>query len=156
MVKIKRKYSDDVKKLILNEYKSSKRKTSLRQLEKHYKIGCGNGATIRYWLLQSKHNKSKLKVKENKKRPRILTKHEINIYVKQKIDKCNVNSEPINYVSLYRELPTKIKRKISLRSIQRYGKNILHAKPKQVVTRTLHECKYKNIIYLYMLFCKFY
>jgi transposase len=150
MVKFKSYYSPQLKQLVVDKFLSSQPKKSFRKIEREFEVGNGNGKTVGRWVKQYNGNIFSLMPIEHKGRPTNLTKHQVNFHIKNKIDKKNKRARPINYSTLYDSLPKKIRKQISLRQVQRIGRETLKGRKQKCVKRTLDECSILMHIVLFL------
>jgi len=142
-------YSSSEKERVVNYYNQNKPNCSFRSVAKKFNLRGGH-ELVRRWY----KNRRSLETKLKPGRPTILSRREISNHIQTKIRAANRSSTPIHYTSLLNSVNTATNKKISLRTLQRYGKRILGAKQKRTVKRTVEQCENsRTIVYHnYLLF----
>jgi transposase len=140
MTTISRYYDITYKQSVVNYYIKYQTNISFGHVARQFNIK-GGESTVRRWYNQ-RHS---LKTKPRSGRPSILTKDQIDTYIKKKITEKNRSSEPIHYTQLLPIIKRATKKNPSLRTVQRYGKEKGGIKMKRTIKRTVDEC---NIIYI--------
>jgi len=128
---------------VCNYYRTHLPFCSLRSVSQRYGLSQG-GNTLKNWLSKWNYKCNSLRDRPKKGRPPILSMKLVKKYVGKPIKKKNLAAEPAHYNSMLHEVRRKTKKKISRRTLNRYGLEKLGIKEKTVIKRTLHECKFIN------------
>jgi transposase len=139
-----RYYSSTEKHRILTQYRLRERGAGFASLAKNFSIQ-GGERTIRRWYAQWDGTPSSLKQQPRSGRPPILTQREINQHIAAPIRRSNRKPQAIHYTDIHATVQEKTGKKMSLRTIQSYGKEKLQAKKKSTNKRTHSESKLTNI-----------
>lgn len=101
----------------------------------------GGAEVVRRWHQQWNGSAASLQEKKSTGRPRILTRAEVQGVVATPIRQKNRSHQPVHYNQLQPEVEEKTGKQVSVRTIQRYGKEELKGKLKHGKKRTCDECK---------------
>lgn len=132
-----------LKQFILTKYRPNCRGKGFHALAQQYGIK-GGGQTIKNWYDRWDGTAASLEHKRGAGRPTILSSEEVKQYITTPIKKKNRKSEPVHYTDLLRPLQEKTGKKVSLRTIQRYGKENEGINSRNTKKRTAHERKYTD------------
>jgi uncharacterized protein (UPF0248 family) len=135
------KYTPEYKHSILLQYRPHTPGSGFDSLATANNIA-GGGSTIQRWY---KHWNKKVKSLHHKAgagRKTILTKQEINKYILTPIKKANKKLKAIHYTDLIHNVQESTGKEISLRTIQKVGKEILMIKDKKTIPMTEIESNY--------------
>jgi hypothetical protein len=132
-----------LKQHILTQYRRNCRGRGFKELAQKYGIK-GGGRAIKYWYDRWDGTPASLEHKSGAGRPTILSSEEVKQYITTPIKKKNRKSEPAHYTDIIRPLQEKTGKKVSLRTIQRYGKENEGINLRNTKKRTVHERKYAD------------
>jgi transposase len=144
-----KQFSADVKHSILLEYRPHTTTHSFSALAARHNIG-GGERTVRNWFKRWNGIVESLKHKKGYGRPRALTLTHSKQYILTPVIKANRKHHAIHYTQLIAPLQQKLKKKVSIRTIRRYGKEMHQIKGNRTNIRTPWECKYTHIILLHL------
>lgn len=105
----------------------------------------GGARTVQRWLERWDGTPASLEEQPRTGRPRVLNKAEVSRQVRAPILAANRAHRAIHYTDLLPEVRQKTGKELSLRSLQRYGKEELGAKQRRGKKRTADECKCNRI-----------
>jgi transposase len=131
----------EYKQFILTKYRRNSRGFGFAALAQQYGIA-GGGRTIQRWYEQWNGTAASLQHKYGAGRPPLLNEEEVIQHITTPIQKKNRQSHPVHYTNLLRPLQEQTGKKISLRTIQRYGKKNARIKSKRTIKKTEWECKF--------------
>jgi transposase len=131
----------ELKQFILNQYRCKRHGSGFDALAQRYEIA-GGGKTIQRWYQQWDGTVESLKKKPGAGRPRLLEEAEITQHISIPIKRKNRRSQPIHYTDILRPLQEQTQKKISLRTVQRYGKENAEINSKRTIKKTKWECKF--------------
>lgn len=134
------KYTPNFKHKILMEYRRGDRGASFSVLARRHKIKGGKKA-IQYWYSQWKGTPNSLERRKGSGRKFILTPSQVDQYINKPILKKNKKHQAVSYPELMDTLHENSPSNISLRTVQRYGKQWVGIQCKTTIPRTLDECK---------------
>jgi len=133
--------SGEIKHAILLEYTPRTPGRSFAALATRHDIA-GGGEVVRRWHLQWDGTAASLQHKGGAGRPRSLSKAEVSRHVRAPILAANRAHRAVHYTDLVPSIQQKTGKEVSLRSVQRYGKEELGARDKHSKKRTAHESQY--------------
>jgi len=136
-------YSPQFKHHVLTMYAQSEPRPSLRSLARDYDIQ-GGDKVIRNWLHMWDGTPNSLKRQAGQGRHRILKPREVRACITEKIKALNRRPKAVHYTDLLQGHLAKTHKKVSLRTIQRIGKEEARIKVKQTVKRTVQECNFTH------------
>jgi hypothetical protein len=134
-------FNAEQKNMILTLYRHHDRSSSFSALARRFCIKGGKG-TVQRWHRRWNHDAASLLRKKGAGRPRILSKPQVTRYVRQPIQRSNRKHEPIHYSTLLPRVIDNSGKNLSLRTLQRYGKEDAHCRAKRTHIITVNECKY--------------
>ena len=134
--------SPNEKHNILTLYSNKAHNYSFKSLARQFNIN-GGGRTIQNWYERWNGTPQSLDRKRGSGRAPVLTSAEVNKCIKLPILYRNRNHRPIHYPEVFVNVKEKTKKQISLRTIQRIGKETLGVRNKRTKKRTAAECKPK-------------
>jgi hypothetical protein len=123
---------------ILMLYQSHDTTHTFKSLAHQYNIK-GGEKVIRNWYHQWNGTPQSLERKKGSGKTALLSSNDINNYIRTPIRNKNRSSKPIHYPQLLSSIHKKTGKKISLRTIQNYGKQKLGVKQKRTIKRTSKE-----------------
>lgn len=135
-----KQFTPELKHHILSQYQPYSRVNSFEALARRYAVQ-GGGATIQYWHSQWKGTAASLQHKQGAGRPRKLSRAQVSRHVERRIVAANQRHEPIHYTSMLPAVQAATHSDVSLRSLQRYGKEEKEVKHKHTKKRTASESK---------------
>ena len=141
MVSSHRYYSKDFKERVVKYYHDHRSSFSFTDVAKLFGVA-GGRMTVSRWYKQFLSYKKQVKTKERTGRPTLWSRAQMNKFITRKIKSKNRLHEPIHYTTLQQEMKEESEGKLSLRTIQRYGKEKLGIKNKPTITRTAQEYKF--------------
>ncbi len=149
------KYPSSFKQYILQQYTPYQYGNGFKSLANRYNIA-GGGRTVKNWYDRWDNTEISLKRKQGSGRTTILNERKIKTHVLNKIKNKNKEIKTIHYSDLKKSIEKKTNKSISLRTIQRYGKDRMGIKNVTKNKKTTKECKYTQISnltkYKYLLF----
>lgn len=135
---------------ILLEYSPHDETRSFAALSLRHHIKGGKG-TIQRWYSRWDHTPQSLQEKVRCGRPRLLSSTQVAQHVAAPIRNSNCAGRVIRYSKMLRQVQAATDKNISLRTLQRYGKEEAGAKQTRGKKRTATECKYIHIFNLLVL-----
>lgn len=136
--------SAEAKHHILLEYTPRDTSRSFSALARRHAVR-GGERTIRRWHQRWNGTLHSLERKDGSGKARILTAAEVNRHVRAPILAANRSHRAIHYTDLLPEVQRKTGKKISLRSLQQYGKEELAIKQRHTKKRTAGESECTRI-----------
>jgi len=136
-----REFTPQQKHSILSHYCAGVRGAGFDALARRFAVK-GGGSLIRSWYAAWDGTPASLQQKGGAGRPRILSRAEVSRHVRAPLLAANRAHRAIHYTTLLPALRAKTRKQISLRSLQRYGKEELGAKSKRSKKRTVDESEY--------------
>jgi hypothetical protein len=143
-------YSAEVKQEILSHYHKGQRGSGFAALARRFQVA-GGGGTISRCFDQWDGTIASLQQPQGVGRPPILQPADIQQHIGTVVQSHNRHHQSIHYPDLLQPVRAATHTSLSLRTLQRYGKQTLHIKNKFTKKRTLRECKSINIHTLYIL-----
>ncbi len=135
------KYSPQFKHNILMQYQPRAYKKGFKSLAIQHKIQ-GGAQTIKNWYDRWNGTVASLERRISSGRPTLLNTRQVKQYIGTPIRKKNQLHKKINYETIHQQIKTKISKSISLRTIQRYGKERLQITKRRTKKVMLQECKH--------------
>jgi transposase len=132
--------SADAKHAILLEYIPHSTTHSFAALALRHSIA-GGKQVVQKWHAQWNRSAASLKEKPRSGRPRILSRADVSRHVRAPILAANRAHRAVSYADLLPEVKRKTGKEISLRTLQRTGKEELGVKSKRTKKRTADESK---------------
>jgi transposase len=129
------------KHFILTQYRPRQHGSGFDALARRYGV-VGGGRTIKDWYDRWDGMVESLRRKAGAGRPRQLSSSEVQQYIIAPIREKNRRSHAVRYTDLLQPLQQKTGKKVSLRTIQRYGKKSGGIKSKRTIKKTKWECKF--------------
>jgi hypothetical protein len=133
-----KQFPPEQKHSILLEYSPHSRTHSFAALAVRHGVA-GGEQTIRRWHQQWDGTAASLQRKEGGGRPRALDRREVQQHIHTPILRANRAHKAIHYPTLLPPLHQKMGKEVSLRTVQRYGKEELRVKQKRGKKRTAEE-----------------
>lgn len=134
------KYSPNFKQNILTQYAPNQHQNGFHSLATRYKIP-GGASTIKRWYDRWNGSIESLNRKASSGRKPILNTQQIKQYIGNIVKKKNQNHQHINYYTIQQQIKQKTNKSISLRTVQRYGKEKLGIKKRRTKKYMNRECK---------------
>lgn len=125
---------------ILTHWSARRTGETLNQILALHDVTASRQAVVQ-WQRQWDGTVVSLQQKQKTGRPHKLSKAQISRHIAAPIRNANRASRPITYPKLLLQVQAATDTEISLRTIQRYGKEELGVKSKKGVKRTSDECK---------------
>jgi transposase len=138
------------KNFILTRYRPNCRGNGFEALAKQYGVK-GGAAAIKYWYDRWDGTPASLVRKPGAGRPPILSSKEVQQHITIPIRKKNRKFKPVHYTDILRPLQEKTGKKVSLRTVRRYGKENGGINSRNTIKRTAHERKYLHTTPLHFL-----
>lgn len=135
--------SAEAKHHILLEYSPRDATRTFAALARRHAVK-GGMRLIRRWYRQWDGTSASLQEKQRSGRPRILSRVEVNRHVRAPVLAANRAHRAIHYTDLLPEVQRKTGKKLSLRSLQQYGKKELAIRQKHTKKRTARESEYTH------------
>lgn len=130
----------ELKHFILSQYRSNTRGSGFDALAQKYSVA-GGGKTIQRWYEQWNGTADSLRRKPGAGRPHLLSEDEVHQHITTPIRKNNRRAKPVQYRDILAPLREETGKRVSLRTVQRYGKENADIKSKTSTTKTEWECK---------------
>lgn len=131
-------FTPELKHHILQQHRSDPREFSFAELARRYAVK-GGREVVREWWQRWNGSPASLMVKQRSGRPRLLSRAQINRHIRAPILAANRAHRAIHYTELLSAVRRKTRTGVSLRSLQRYGKDELGARDKHSKKRTADE-----------------
>jgi len=128
---------------ILTIYSSENNTHTLASLARQYSLQ-GGGRLIQNWYKQWNGTPQSLERKKGSGRPFVLTSQQVDKYIRMPIQNKNRSCKPVHYPQLHTSIQQKTGKQMSLRTIQKIGKEKLGVKQKRTKKRTAQESKQKQ------------
>lgn len=132
--------SADIKHHILLEYSPHSHTHNFAALAAKHGVA-GGGEVVRRWHAQWDGTPQSLERKPVAGRPRILSRAQVTRHIRVPILAANRAHRAVHYTQLLPRVRQSTGKQVTLRTIQRYGKEQLGAKDKQTTKRTADESK---------------
>jgi transposase len=142
MNSLSRYYDAVFKQRVVEYYLQNQPNLSFRYVANIFQIKGGH-ATVKRWFDRYNGTVSSLQQRYRSGRPPILNKQKINQYITEPIRSYNRRSHTIDYRQITNYVRQKTNINVSLRTVERYGKNA-GIKPMKSIKRTYTECEYKS------------
>jgi transposase len=133
----------EAKHHILLEYRPRDAAASFVALARRHGIK-GGSEVVRRWHQRWNRTVRSLQERHRSGRPRILTSREVQQHVRAPILAANRAATAIHYTELLPTVRRRTGKKISIRTLRRYGRKDLGARNKSTKKRTEDECKCGN------------
>ena len=131
-------FTPELKQHILQQHASNPRECNFAELARRYAVA-GGRKVVRDWWLAWDGSAASLHRKEGSGRERALTAAQVSRHVRAPILAANRAHRAISYTELLPAVRQKTGTEVSLRSLQRYGKEELGAKQRRSKKRTAAE-----------------
>jgi len=131
-------YTPQQKHTILSHYCAGSRDANFRALARRFAVE-GGGRTIERWHQRWDGTPQSLEHKQGAGRPRVLSKKEVQQYVRAPILRANRAHKAVHYPPLLTAVRTKTGKQIKLRTLQDYGKRELGVEQRRGRKRTADE-----------------
>lgn len=139
------KYTPAFKDRVLREYCVGNRDSSFRALARRFKIK-GGMSVIQRWYRRWKGTPLSLGRKKGSGGKRVLTSNEVQRYILRPIERKNKKHQAVHYPELKEPLERAVGHSVSLRTIQRRGKEEASIHGQSTIARTdLERTSYKHI-----------
>ena len=133
------KYTANFKHTVLLEYCPGIRGHSFRDLAHRFKVRGGHKAILG-WHRQWKGTPSSLERKKGSGRRALLTPKQVERLITKPIRRCNQNHVAVEYHELREAVEHEIGHSVSVRTLQRYGKERTDIHCESTIPRTEKEC----------------
>lgn len=137
-------FSPDLKQHILQQYRRHTRGAGFGALARRYHVR-GGKQTVQQWYARWDGTAASLQRKPGSGHPRALTAADISRHIRAPILAANRRHEAVHYTDLLEGVRRKTGKRVSLRTIRRYGKEQLAVKDKHTKKRTHNESECCNI-----------
>jgi transposase len=137
-------FSPGLKHRILSQYQPHCRGAGFGALAARYGVA-GGERTVRRWFAAWDGTPRSLQRKSGSGRPRALSGAQATRYIYKPIQRKNRAHRAVHYTQLLPTVRAGTGKAISLRTVQRYGKNLYSAKNKRTEKRTAQECEHTDI-----------
>jgi transposase len=131
----------ELKHFILTQYQYKRHGSGFDALAQRYGIA-GGGRTVKDWYDRWDGTIESLKRKPGAGRPRLLGEEEVTQHITTPIRKKNRQSQPVHYRDVLQPLRENTGKRVSLRTVQRYGKENEGMNLKRTIKKTKWECKF--------------
>ena len=122
--------SAEAKHHILLEYSAGDATRGFAELARRHAVQ-GGARTVRRWHRRWDGTPASLQHKQGAGRPRALTSRQVQLHVQRPINAANRAHRAVHYTELLPSVRQKTGADVSLRSLQRYGKEQLRARDKK-------------------------
>lgn len=136
---VKELFSAKQKAYIVSLYRPRNRAHSFSALALRFSVP-GRSRTVQRWYNQYNGTIGSLLHKKGQGRPRILSRSQVSRYVLQPIRRKNRSHTAIHYTDLISGIHSSTRKKPSLRTIQRYGKEDVEVRAKRTKKISIDEC----------------
>ena len=126
---------------ILLEYSPHDTTHNFAALARRHGIG-GGARTVQRWHSRWNRTPQSLEGQPRSGRPSVLSRAEVSRHIRAPILAANRSHRAISYTKLLPEVEQKTRKSVSLRTLQRIGKNQLEVKSKATRKRTREEREY--------------
>jgi transposase-like protein len=133
-------YSDEFKQEVLSHHHEGQRGSGFGALARRFQVA-GGKRTISRWFNQWDGTIASLQAHQTVGRPAILQPAEIQQHIGTAVRSHNRHHRSIHYTDLLAPVRAATHTSLSLRTLQRYGKQTLQIKNKSAKKRTERECK---------------
>ena len=133
-------YTPQQKHRILTHYRAGKRGAGFAALARRFDI-TGGAAVIKRWHDKWDGTPQSLHHKQGAGRPRTLSSREVQQHVRAPILRANRKHRVVHYAQVQKAVQASTGKNLSLRTVQRYGKEELKARSTHGKKRTAEECK---------------
>jgi hypothetical protein len=134
-------FTPALKHHILQQYLPHSPDNSFAALAKRYDVK-GGKSTVQRWYARWDGTPRSLERKPGSGRPRALFSAEIRANIHQPIQSRNRSHRPVHYPELWQSTISTTGKSVSLRTVQRYGEQIVRARDKTTRARTAAECEH--------------
>jgi transposase len=131
-------FPPQLKHHILQQYQRNVRSRSFAALARLYGVR-GGKQTVQKWYSQWDGTPRSLESKPRSGRPRLLSAEEVNRHIRAPILSANRSHRAVHYPDIHVGVQRKTSKKVSLRTIRRYGKQEAGIKQKHSKKRTASE-----------------
>lgn len=131
-------YTPQHKHTILTHYRTGVRGSGFEALARRFAVQ-GGARVIARWHQQWDGTPQSLETKKRGGRPRVLSRREVQQYVRAPILRANKAHKAVHYSTVAAAVRQKTGKQLSLRTLQRYGKEELGAKQRRGKKRTADE-----------------
>jgi len=132
--------SADIKHTILLQYSAHDTSRSFSALARRHGVK-GGGRTVQRWHSRWNGTSQSLERHEGSGVTHILTPSEVSRHIRAPILAANRSHRSVSYTKLLPEVQRKTRKTVSLRTIQRIGKEQLGIKSQHTEKKTQQECK---------------
>jgi len=132
------KYTPAFQDRVLRQYCAGVRGHSFADLARHHGIK-GGASLVHKWYSSWKGNAQSLLRKSGSGRPRVLTCPQVVRYILRPIESRNQKHQPVHYTELKGPVEAAVGHSVSLRTIQRRGKETAGVRSRSTIPRTLQE-----------------
>jgi transposase-like protein len=144
MSKSRPHYSAEFKQEVLSHYNEGQRGSGFAALAARFYVA-GGSRTIRRWFNQWDGTISSLQQQSTVGRPPLLQPAEIQQHIGTTVQSYNRHHQSVHYPELLAPVRASTGTSLSLRTLERYGKETLHIKTKATKKWTERECKITDI-----------
>jgi transposase len=138
-----KQFPPEQKHSILLEYTPRSTTHSFAALAARHGVA-GGGNTLQLWHQRWDGTVASLQHKPVSGRPRVLSRREVQQHVRTPILRANRAHKAVHYPALLAPLQQKTGKEVSLRTVQRYGKEELGARQRRGKKRTTEESQYTH------------
>lgn len=133
-------YTPQCKHTILSHYRAGERGCGFAALARRFAVQ-GGARVISRWHERWDGTPQSLQHKKGAGRPRALSKREVQQHVHTPILRANRAHKAVHYSALLPPLQQKTGKELTLRTLQRYGKEEVGARQRRGKKRTADECE---------------
>ena len=133
-------YSPKLKHKILSLYSPHQRGSGFDALAARFLID-GGGRTVQRWHERWNGTVESLQHKQGAGRPPLLSSEETKEHITDVVRAANQHRDPIHYPAIHSSAAADTDKQVSLRTIQRYGKEKEGITSSHTTLKTPYECK---------------
>jgi hypothetical protein len=137
-------YTPQQKHRILTHYRAGERGAGFKALARRFAVA-GGATLVSQWHARWDGTPASLQEQQRSGRPRLLSAAEVSRHVRAPILAANRAHRAISYPQLLPQVQLKTGKQLSLRSLQRYGKEMAGATAKATKKRTAVESECTRI-----------
>lgn len=134
-------FPPNFKQWILRQYKPDSRTQGSTALARFIGRKFAS-STIRRWYGLWKGGEKSLERKKGSGRPRLLSREEATVHIGDRVRRANREHRAIHYTSLLPDVQRETGKKVSLRTLRRYGREVAGIRQRRTKKRKVDECRY--------------
>jgi transposase len=119
---LKQKYSEEFMRMIARKYSPNKRGSGYQAIANLYELPSPN--LVKYWVEKYKETKGEMKNRAGGNRKRKLDDEECEEHVRKFVVQNNRDGIAVTYKDVQNNVKKRTRKDVSLRTVQRYGKEL--------------------------------